>query len=90
VDFLTALFEHVTELKQVERALSIYDEVRRSRTQKVAELSRQLGRMYAFAEEGVGDDIDKMRAIMGAGAKYTNDVDLKGLNEEAMKRFFQS
>ncbi|KAF8859301.1 FAD/NAD(P)-binding domain-containing protein [Acephala macrosclerotiorum] len=85
---LTALFAHVRELDQlVERALTVYDELRRPRTQEVVEISRAFGRMYAFAEEGVGDDLDKMRAILGAGAKYTNDVDLKGLNEEVVKRF---
>ncbi|KUJ08217.1 FAD/NAD(P)-binding domain-containing protein [Mollisia scopiformis] len=84
---LTALFEHVTKLEQVEKALGVYDELRRPRTQKIAELSRQFGRMYAFAEEGVGDDLGKMRAILGAGAKYTNDVDLKALNEEAVRNF---
>lgn len=86
---LTALFAHVTELEKVERAFMVYDELRRPRTQKVAEISRQFGRMYAFAEEGVGDDLDKMRAILGAGVKYTNDVDLKGLNEEAVRRFLE-
>jgi salicylate hydroxylase len=88
---LTALFEHVTELEtQVEKALAVYDELRRPRSQKVAELSRQFGRMYAFAEEGVGDDLGKMRAVLGAGAKYTNDVDLEGLNKEAVRRFLKA
>lgn len=86
---LKGLFAHATELEQVERALKVYDELRRPRTQKVAEISRAFGRMYAFAEQGVGDDLDKMRAILGAGAKYTNDVDLKGLNEEAVKRLLK-
>lgn len=87
---LTALFGHVTDLeKHAEPALKVYDEIRRPRTQRVAEYSRQFGRMYAFAEEGVGDDLNKMRAILGVGAKYTNDVDLKGLNEEAVRRFLE-
>ncbi|CZR60119.1 uncharacterized protein PAC_10014 [Phialocephala subalpina] len=87
---LTALFAHVTELEWVERAFSVYDELRRPRTQKVAEISRKFGRMYAFAEEGVGDDLDKMRAILGAGAKYTNDVDLEKLNEEGVRRLLEA
>lgn len=87
---LTALFAHVTELERVERAFSVYDELRRPRTQKVAEISRKFGRMYAFAEEGVGDDLDKMRAILGAGAKYTNDVDLEKLNEEGVRRLLEA
>jgi salicylate hydroxylase len=88
---LTALCAHVTDLeKHAEPALKVYDELRRPRTQRAAEYSRQFGRMYAFAEEGVGDDLGKMRAILGAGAKYTNDVDLKGLNEEAVRRLLEA
>jgi hypothetical protein len=27
---------------------------------------------------------------LGAGAKYTNDIDLKGLNEEAVMKFLEA
>ena len=88
---LTALFAHVTELgPQAEQALKIYDEIRRPRSQRVAEISRQFGRMYVYAEEGVGEDLNKMRAILGAGAKYTNDVDLQKINEEAVRSFLSA
>jgi salicylate hydroxylase len=88
---LTALFAHVTLLgSQVEQAFKIFDEIRRPRTQKVAELSRQFGRMYAYAESGVDDDINKMRAIFGAGAKFTNDVDLEGLNKDAVGKYLEA
>jgi salicylate hydroxylase len=87
---LTALFAHVNQKQQVEQALKVYDEARRPRTQRVAEISRQFGRIYAFAEEGVSDDLNKMRAILGAGSKYTNDIDLKGLNEEAVTKFLDA
>ena len=87
---LTALFSHVSGLKQVERAFQVYDDMRRPRTQKVAEISRQFGRMYAFSEDGVGDDLNKMRAILGAGAKYTNDIDLELLNKEAIERLLHA
>jgi salicylate hydroxylase len=90
VALLTALFAHVNLKQQVEQALKVYDELRRPRTQRVAEISRQFGRIYAFAEEGVSDDLNKMRAILGAGAKYTNDIDLKGLNEEAVMKFLEA
>jgi salicylate hydroxylase len=87
---LTALFAHVTGLGQVEPAFKVYDEMRRPRTQKVAEISRQFGRMYAYAEAGVGDDLNKMRAILGAGAKYTNDVNLEEMNKEAVRRLLEA
>lgn len=84
---LNALFKEVTGLEEVEAALRAYDEVRRPRSQKVAALSRQFGRMYAFIEPGVGRDLDKTRAILGAGAVFTNNVDLDAQNEAAISAF---
>lgn len=45
--------------------------------------------MYAFTEEGVGDDLNQMRAILGAGAKFTSDVDLEAMNQEAVRKFLE-
>ena len=82
---LTALFEHVTELAQVEKAFAVYDELRRPRTQKVVELSREFGRMYAFFDEEVRDDLDEMKKRLGDGGKYTNEVDLVWMKTEAVR-----
>lgn len=88
VALLTALFVHVTNLEShVEQAFKVYDELRRPRTQRVVDISRQFGRIYTFAEEGVGNDLNKIRQILGAGAKYTNDIDLEELNKEGVRRF---
>lgn len=84
---LNALFKEATRLEEVEAALRAYDEVRRPRSQKVAALSRQFGRMYAFIEPGVGRDLDKTRGILGAGAVFTNNVDLDAQNEAAVSAF---
>lgn len=84
---LNTLFKEVAKLEEVDAALQAYDEVRRPRSQKVAELSRQFGRMYAFIEPGVGRDLDKTRKIMGAGAVFTNNVDLDAQNEAAVSGF---
>lgn len=84
---LNALFKEVTKLEEVDAALQAYDEVRRPRSQRVAELSRQFGRMYAFIEPGVGRDLDTTRKIMGAGAVFTNNVDLDAQNEAAISGF---
>lgn len=84
---LNALFKEVKKLEEVDYALQAYDEVRRPRSQKVTELSRQYGRMYAFIEPGVGRDLDKTRKILGAGAVFTNNVDLDAQNEAAISSF---
>ena len=86
---LTALFEHVAQLGQVEQAFAVYDELRRPRTQKVVELSRAFGRMYAFVEQEVGDDSNEMRKRLGEGGKYTNEVDLEEMNAEAVRRLLE-
>jgi hypothetical protein len=44
--------------------------------------------MYAFTEEGIGDDLNKMRAILGARAKFTSD-DLEAMNQEAVRKFLE-
>lgn len=84
---LNALFKEVTGLEEVESALRAYDEVRRPRSQRVAALSRQFGRMYAFIEPGVGRDLDKTREILGAGAGFTNNINLDAQNEAAVSWF---
>lgn len=84
---LNALFKEVTRLEEAGAALRAYDEVRRPRSQKVAALSRQFGRMYAFIEPGVRRDLDKTRKIMAAGADFTNNVDLDAQNEAAVSGF---
>ena len=45
------------------------------------------GRLYAFMEQGVGDDLTKIREKMGESAAIINDADLQVQNEEAVKYF---
>lgn len=89
VALIAALFAQVKDLGQVEKALQLYDEFRRPRSQKVVELSRAFGRMYAFVEKDVGSDVDKLRAKLGAGAKYINEVDLEGMHQQAVKKLLE-
>jgi hypothetical protein len=49
----------------VERAFKVHDELQRPSTHKAAKLSRQFRRIYSFTEEGLGGDLNKMRAILG-------------------------
>ncbi|KAF4552729.1 FAD-binding domain-containing protein 13 [Elsinoe fawcettii] len=67
--------------------LAAYDATRRPRSQKVVEIARDFGRLYAFAMPGYGDDPDKMRGFFGKMAAFTNNADLQGQNEEARRRF---
>lgn len=84
---LTALFEHVQSLKDVKCAFAAYDAVRRPRSQKVSELSRSYGRIYAFMETGIGDDLDKIRQRMYEGEMYASGIDISGQNQDAVNQF---
>jgi len=84
---LLALLKEVTNVSQIPKTFEAFDAIRRSRSQKVVELSRQFGRLYAFMEEGVGDDLNLIRRKMGEAAAIMNDADLEEQNEEAVSYF---
>jgi salicylate hydroxylase len=87
---LTALFKHVKSLADVEKAFKVYDAVRRPRSQKIVELSREYGRVYAFMHPEVGDDLDKIRMKMYEGEMYASGIDIEKQNQEAVDMFLQS
>ena len=84
---LTALFEHVQELKDIEYAFAAYDAVRRPRSQKITELSREYGRIYAFMEPGIEDDLDKIRQRMYEGEMFASQIDIEQQNKDTTRRF---
>lgn len=69
--------------------LQAYDDLRRPRSQKVVEIARDFGRLYGFALEGFGDDPVKMKGFFGKMAAFTNNADLVGQNEGAVKLFWE-
>ena len=84
---MLALMKEVKNVWQIPKAFEAFDAIRRPRSQKVVELSRMFGRLYALMEEGVADDLDKIRKKMGEAAAIMNDADLQEQNEEAVKYF---
>lgn len=83
---LCTLFQHIKDVSQISKAFEAYDMVRRPRSQKVVEMSRLFGRIYAFREEGVGDDLNLMRKSMGEAA-WMNNADLQAQNDKAISYF---
>ncbi|KAK3376408.1 hypothetical protein B0T24DRAFT_656415 [Lasiosphaeria ovina] len=69
---------------QIEAALAAYDAVRRPRSQQVVDLARRFGRVYAYADDEIGDDPARMRAFFAEAAAFTNNADLERQNREAM------
>jgi len=84
---MLALLKEVTNVSQIPKAFQAFDAIRRSRSQQVVKLSRMFGRLYAFMDEGVGDDLNKIRQKRGETAAIMNDADLQEQNEEALSYF---
>lgn len=84
---LDCLFAYVKEPGQIARALAAFDKVRRPRSQAVVDLARKFGRVYAYAEDGMHEDPVRMKKFFAEMAAFTNEFDVKGQNEAAVKAF---
>ncbi|KAK3346531.1 hypothetical protein B0T25DRAFT_461340 [Lasiosphaeria hispida] len=84
---LDHLFGRVKQPSQIEAALVAYDHVRRPRSQAVVNLARAFGRVYAYAEDGMHEDPEKMKSFFAGAAVFTNEADLKKQNDDAMEMY---
>ena len=84
---LDHLFSEITEPSQIPSAFEAYDTVRRPRSQKVVDLARQFGRVYAYAEDNMHNDPAKMKQFFAGAAAFTNNADLQRQNDDAMNLF---
>lgn len=85
---LTRVFAHVTSKYQVDAALKAFDQVRRPRSQKVVDITRNFGRLYSQDEEE--RDIESMRRQMREGGMYTNAVDMEAQAQAAVLMFMKA
>jgi salicylate hydroxylase len=70
---------------KIESCFRAYDEVRRPRTQAVTRTSREMGQMLGFAGEGIGRDLEKMKANLDTRMNWIWDIDLLGKVEKGVK-----
>ncbi|KXT05025.1 hypothetical protein AC578_10313 [Pseudocercospora eumusae] len=84
---LTHLFSNVTDRSQLEAVFRAYDGARRPRSQAVVDQTRKYGRVYAYAEPELKNNVEGMRDFFNHGAAFTNNADLVKQNEDAMKLF---
>lgn len=63
---------------KVEACLRAYDKVRRPRTQKITQTSREMGKIICCAEEGIGNDFEKLKENLNARMSWIWDIDLLG------------
>ncbi|KAK9791278.1 hypothetical protein AB5N19_08840 [Seiridium cardinale] len=84
---LVALFDRLRGPRHIGKALRAYDAVRRERSQKVVDLARKFGRVYAYAEDGMHESPEKMKGFFREMSRFTNEFDVAGQNREAVKLF---
>lgn len=85
VSILTHIFAHVKSRNHIDAALKAFDKVRRPRSQKVIEITRQFGRLYSQDEKE--RDIEDMMRQMREGGMYTNGVDMDAQVRAAVSAF---
>jgi salicylate hydroxylase len=74
---LSGLLGEVKEVDGIEAAFSVYDAIRRDRTQKLVITSREGGQMYELEDEDIGDNVEKLRHNLDARQRWIWDHDLK-------------
>jgi salicylate hydroxylase len=81
---LGPLFEQIRLPDEVEQVLKTYDTVRRPRSQRIAESSRQTGRILSGIADDIGLDPVKMHDALTNRRSFIHDFDLDG-NIESTK-----
>lgn len=90
VAVLKVLFLELSSPDRLPAMLEAYDQIRRPRSQKVVQISRQFGRINLMLDQPdhiSTENIAQIRKIYAEGASYTNDVDIEAQNLEALKAF---
>ncbi|KAI0814386.1 hypothetical protein GGR55DRAFT_631642 [Xylaria sp. FL0064] len=87
---LDCLFDNcVRKPGDVAPALQAFCRVRRPRCQAVVDLARKFGRVYAYAEDDMHEDPERMKAFFAQMAAFTNDFDVRSQNDDAVRLFRQ-
>jgi salicylate hydroxylase len=80
---LGALFEQIRSPDEVDQVLRTYDAVCRPRSQRIAESSRQTGRILSGIADSIGLDPVKMHHALKDRWSFIHDFDLNGHIESA-------
>lgn len=81
---LNHLFRYVSKKEQIRPALAAYEMARRGRSQEITDLARRFGRLYAYAEDSMHEDPERMKAFFAIAASYANDFDIEHQNKMAL------
>ncbi|KAH7082303.1 hypothetical protein FB567DRAFT_630703 [Paraphoma chrysanthemicola] len=84
---LGTLFEQIRSPDEVERVFKTYDTLCRPRSQRIAELSRQTGRILSGIADGIGLDPVRMHDALVDRWSFIHDFDLDGHIKSAKAAF---
>lgn len=87
---LQELLGMVHRKEDLAKALSVYDQVRRPRAERVVATSREAGYLFTMQAEGVKDDVAKMRENIETRMKWIWGQDIQAQNQAAVDLFKES
>lgn len=80
----------ISSIDGIPAALVAYDNVRRPRTQKLVQYSRESGMLFQMRHPGIEDDIGKIKEELKTRQRWIWDIDLDQHLEEAKLELLKS
>jgi len=75
----------VQDASDIPRAFGVYDAVRRPRSQKLVTTSREGGLLYDMEQQGIGEDVEKIKDRLTERMKWIWEFDLQAHVDEAVR-----
>ncbi|KAK2765865.1 mannitol 1-phosphate dehydrogenase [Colletotrichum kahawae] len=82
---IVGIFNQLTSVDEIEPGLKAFDEIRRPRSQRVVDITREFSRLYSQDADEI--DLNHMRARMKEGGMFTNGVDMDAQVKNAVEAF---
>lgn len=79
------LSDNCVSQRDIPAALTAYDAVRRPRTQRLVQYSRESGMLFQMRYPGIQDDIERIKEELRTRQQWIWDIDLDEHLEEAKK-----
>lgn len=86
---LSTLLGHAKTPRQAQVALRVYDEIRRPRTQRIVESSRETGIILTGRDKETGLDRNKRSEALGSRWDIMYSIDLEKHRDEALAKLDQ-
>lgn len=87
---LETLLGRTKKADQLPNVFAAFDQVRRPRSQRIVVTSREAGQLMGMKQEGVGDDLNKMRKKLDTRMHWIWDRDMLAQNDAAINLLEES